>query len=1043
SGTPVTVQVATPGASTYRVFSINASGKVANIYDITIKGGDISAEAGGDGYGGGIYVGEGTLVLDAATVTGSRASHGGGIHAANSTTVSISDSTISENTAGGGGAGVRAVGATVTIDSSTLSNNILQNAAPHNGGQGGGAIRATDSTCTIVNSTLSGNTAVWTYGSAIQQDGTTGALYVIDSTVSNNSVYYCHGVPDEAVSIRTGAACILNSIIINNQKTADPAGLSYDIGGGGTIYSYYSWYARASSGVSDQANAPNVTTAYTADDLGPLQDNGGPTFTMAVGGGTPIITEGTIVHFNETDGYYFFAGDSQYHKLADYSTFSPGNPENDHIELDQRGATRHGAPTMGAYEYYADYRSQADGNWGDTSTWEVFNGISYSAASEPPTAENSTAIAVNHDVTVNVDVTVDQTTIAAGQTLTVGSVQTLTVADGSGDDLIATGSLDIDGGLRIGTGTVDADGSLDASGGTIIFSDAGHLKVGGATVTSLGSLSADNGTVWYDLAGDQTILANTYYSLRTDGFGTKTLVDTVDINGNLTIGAGTTLDVSSYGINIAGNLANSGDLSINTGTVDADGDFDATGGSVTFIGEGALYLGGTVTSLGTFTAGTGTVTYDGGNQAIVAGTYYNLLLGGSSDKTASDSISTNNTFTNTRALTISGANKDLSVTGPSSIGANVTTTGNQIYTGAVTLTDDVAFTSSSGDILFSSSVEGQASARHMTVDVSSGHKASIGADMTINIGTITKQGAGDFDTNGNDVTATGLSVLAGTFNAEGASGDWDINGNVSIDGGTLTGTSGNFNFSGSSWSVVGGTVAHNGGTVVFDGTNQALTGSTAFNNLTKNVSSADTLTFQAGSTTTIAGTLDLKGTPGALLSLRSDSDGDQWEIDPQGTRTISYVDVKDSNNVSGDAISAGATSVDSGHNTGWAFQEAPTVTTQPVTGTKSSSATGNGNITDLGVPNPTSHGVVWNTAGEPTLDNNSTDEGPATVTGGFTSTMTGLTPNTTYAVRAYATNAEDTAYGNEVSFTTLPSALAPLYYLLNKEEQEPNQRGGR
>ena len=44
---------------------------------------------------------------------------------------------------------------------------------------------------------------------------------------------------------------------------------------------------------------------------------------------------------------------------------------------------------------------------------------------------------------------------------------------------------------------------------------------------------------------------------------------------------------------------------------------------------------------------------------------------------------------------------------------------------------------------------------------------------------------------------------------------------------------------------------------------------------------------------------------------------------------------------------------------------APTVTTQPVTGITQTTATGNGTITVLGVPNPTQHGVVWSTVAQP------------------------------------------------------------------------------
>ena len=100
----------------------------------------------------------------------------------------------------------------------------------------------------------------------------------------------------------------------------------------------------------------------------------------------------------------------------------------------------------------------------------------------------------------------------------------------------------------------------------------------------------------------------------------------------------------------------------------------------------------------------------------------------------------------------------------------------------------------------------------------------------------------------------------------------------------------------------------------------------------------------------------------------------------------------------------------------------PTVTTQAVTNITTISATGSGNITDLGVPAVTEHGVVWSTSANPTIADNKTTEGPVAVIGIFTSSITGLVPNTTYHVRAYATNLAGTAYGEDVAFTTLPLA---------------------
>ena len=104
----------------------------------------------------------------------------------------------------------------------------------------------------------------------------------------------------------------------------------------------------------------------------------------------------------------------------------------------------------------------------------------------------------------------------------------------------------------------------------------------------------------------------------------------------------------------------------------------------------------------------------------------------------------------------------------------------------------------------------------------------------------------------------------------------------------------------------------------------------------------------------------------------------------------------------------------------------PTVTTQAVTGIGTNLATGHGNITDLGSPDPSQYGVCWNTTGTPTIADSNTTQGAANATGAFTSNITGLSPNTTYYVRAYAINTEGTAYGNQVSFTTAAYMAAPV-----------------
>ena len=94
----------------------------------------------------------------------------------------------------------------------------------------------------------------------------------------------------------------------------------------------------------------------------------------------------------------------------------------------------------------------------------------------------------------------------------------------------------------------------------------------------------------------------------------------------------------------------------------------------------------------------------------------------------------------------------------------------------------------------------------------------------------------------------------------------------------------------------------------------------------------------------------------------------------------------------------------------------PTVTTGTVSNVSESSATCGGTVTANGYSAVTGRGVCWATAPNPTVEGSHTSAG--TGTGAFTGTLTNLTPNTTYYIRAYATNSVGTAYGDEVSFAT-------------------------
>ncbi len=106
----------------------------------------------------------------------------------------------------------------------------------------------------------------------------------------------------------------------------------------------------------------------------------------------------------------------------------------------------------------------------------------------------------------------------------------------------------------------------------------------------------------------------------------------------------------------------------------------------------------------------------------------------------------------------------------------------------------------------------------------------------------------------------------------------------------------------------------------------------------------------------------------------------------------------------------------------------PTLTTDTLTSITSSTAVSGGNVTSDGGAAVTARGVCWSTSPSPTIANDTTSNG--TGTGSFTSSLTGLSPSTTYYVRAYATNSGGTAYGNQVNFTaagSTPSNYPPGY----------------
>ncbi|MCF6183424.1 MAG: SusF/SusE family outer membrane protein [Bacteroidales bacterium] len=94
-----------------------------------------------------------------------------------------------------------------------------------------------------------------------------------------------------------------------------------------------------------------------------------------------------------------------------------------------------------------------------------------------------------------------------------------------------------------------------------------------------------------------------------------------------------------------------------------------------------------------------------------------------------------------------------------------------------------------------------------------------------------------------------------------------------------------------------------------------------------------------------------------------------------------------------------------------------TLTTADAADITGFAATSGGNITNAGGAAITARGICWSTEPDPDINDTKTEDGVGT--GAFNSSMTDLIADTIYYVRAYATNAVGTAYGQEIQFSTL------------------------
>lgn len=265
--------------------SYNSPGGICNCGEGTVAVTEsiVSDNTTGDPGGGGIFNAQGgTLTVTDSTLSDNQATNGfqgGAIE--DYGTLDVGNSTVSHNDTAqvGNGGGIDIEGGTATVSDSFLSSNV------------GGAITNHGGTLTVSDSTLSDDSA----GGGIENVG--GTLSVVDTTLWANS-------EGGGIANTGGSATITASTIVGNNTFGAGAGGITTTGGSvglaativaasgeqgncsGTIVDLgYNLASDSSCGLS----TANRSLSDARPELGPLQDNGGPTVTMALEPGSPAI----------------------------------------------------------------------------------------------------------------------------------------------------------------------------------------------------------------------------------------------------------------------------------------------------------------------------------------------------------------------------------------------------------------------------------------------------------------------------------------------------------------------------------------------------------------------------------------------------------------------------------------------------------------------------------------------------------------------------------------------------------------------------------
>ena len=268
-----------------------AAGGISNPGTLTLTNSTVSGNIA-DAMIGGDIENAGTLTLRNSTVSGNS----GGAISNSSGTATLTNSTVSGNSGG--------LGSILNMGTLTLTNSTVSGNTP--GVDGGSIVNV--GTLTVTNSTVSGNTGTGIAGSATLLNstvsGNTGTGIVGSATLLNSTV---SGNTEGAIWFGSGTTTLTNStvagsILIQVFEGRDPASASMVatatlivgeclLEGDGVVTLTSDGYNIESPGdtcgFDQESDQVDVTEGEL--NLGPLQDNGGPTMTRALLPGSVAI----------------------------------------------------------------------------------------------------------------------------------------------------------------------------------------------------------------------------------------------------------------------------------------------------------------------------------------------------------------------------------------------------------------------------------------------------------------------------------------------------------------------------------------------------------------------------------------------------------------------------------------------------------------------------------------------------------------------------------------------------------------------------------